>query len=63
MGKAMWDQISDLHACHREVSVEISLLKLSEETGEVAEAFIGRHGLNSRREFASRNDPLASWRM
>jgi hypothetical protein len=44
----MWDQISDLHACHREVSVEIQLLKLTEETGEAAEAFIGTHGLNSR---------------
>jgi hypothetical protein len=32
----MWDQISDLHACHREVSVEIQLLKLTEETGEAA---------------------------
>jgi hypothetical protein len=45
----MWDQISDLHACHREVSVEIQLLKLTEETGEAAEAFIGMHGLNSRK--------------
>ena len=41
----MWDQIRDLHACHREVPVEISLLKLTEETGEAAEAFIGMHGL------------------
>ena len=29
--------------------VEISLLKLTEETGEVAEAFIGQHGLNPRK--------------
>jgi NTP pyrophosphatase (non-canonical NTP hydrolase) len=35
----MWDQIRDLHACHREVAVEISLLKLTEEVGEAAEAF------------------------
>ena len=34
----MWDQISDLHGCHREVPVEIQLLKLTEETGEAAEA-------------------------
>jgi hypothetical protein len=26
---------------------EIQLLKLTEETGEAAEAFIGMHGLNS----------------
>ena len=45
----MWDQIRELHACHGEVPVEISLLKLTEETGEVAEAFIGMHGLNSRK--------------
>ncbi len=43
----MWDQIRDLHACHREVPVEIQLLKLTEETGEAAEAFIRMHGLNS----------------
>lgn len=30
----MWDQISDLHACHREVSVDIQLLKLTEETAQ-----------------------------
>jgi NTP pyrophosphatase (non-canonical NTP hydrolase) len=56
----MWDQISDLHACHREVSVEIQLLKLTEETGEAAEAFIGMHGLNSRKGVCrSRDDLLA----
>ena len=43
----MWDQIRELHACHREVPVEIQLLKLTEETGEAAEAFIGMHGLFS----------------
>src|ERR1039457_3940635 len=56
----MWDQISDLHACHREVPVEIQLLKLTEETGEAAEAFIGMHGLNSRKGVCrSRDDLLA----
>ena len=45
----MWDQISDLYASHREVSVQIQLLKLTEETGEATEAFIGMHGLNSRK--------------
>jgi NTP pyrophosphatase (non-canonical NTP hydrolase) len=56
----MWDQIRDLHASHREVRVEISLLKLTEETGEAAEAFIGIHGLNSRKGVCrSRDDLLA----
>jgi NTP pyrophosphatase (non-canonical NTP hydrolase) len=56
----MWDQIRDLHACHGEVPVEISLLKLTEETGEAAEAFIGMHGLNSRKGVCrSRDDLLA----
>ena len=52
--------ISDLHARHREVPVEIQLLKLTEETGEAAEAFIGMHGLNSRKGVCrSRDDLLA----
>jgi NTP pyrophosphatase (non-canonical NTP hydrolase) len=56
----MWDQISDLHVCHGGVPVEISLLKLTEETGEAAEAFIGMHGLNSRKGICrSRDDLLA----
>ena len=58
--KVMWDQIRDLHACHREVPVEIQLLKLTEETGEAAEAFIGMQGLNSRKGVCrSRDDLLA----
>ena len=56
----MWGQIGDLHARHREVPVEIQLLKLTEETGEAAEAFIGMHGLNSRKGVCrSRDDLLA----
>jgi hypothetical protein len=47
--RAMWDQIGDLHARYGDVPVEIRLLKLTEETGEAAEAFIGMHGLNSRK--------------
>ena len=43
----MWDQIRVLHACHRDVPAEIQLLKLTEEVGEAAEAFIGMHGLFS----------------
>ncbi len=49
----MWDQIRNLHACHADVPVEIRLLKLTEETGEAAEAFIGMHGLNSRKGSAA----------
>jgi NTP pyrophosphatase (non-canonical NTP hydrolase) len=56
----MWDQISDLHACHVDVPVEIRLLKVTEEAGEAAEAFIGMHGLNSRKGVCrSRDDLLA----
>jgi len=56
----MWDQIADLHACHREVPVEIRVLKLAEEVGEAAEAFIGMHGLNSPKGVCrSRDDLLA----
>jgi NTP pyrophosphatase (non-canonical NTP hydrolase) len=56
----MWDQIRELHAVHGEVPVEIRLLKLTEETGEAAEAFIGMHGLNSRKGVCrSRDDLLA----
>jgi hypothetical protein len=59
----MWDQISDLHAWHREVPVEIQLLKLTEEVGEAAEAFIGMYGLNSRKGVCrSRDDLLAELR-
>lgn len=35
----MWDQIGRLHAHHGDVSVEVRLLKLTEEVGEAAEAF------------------------
>jgi hypothetical protein len=45
----MWDQIRELHTVHGEVPVEISLLKVTEEACEAAEAFIGMHGLNSRK--------------
>ena len=56
----MWDQIRELHAVHGEVPVEIRLIKLTEETGEAAEAFIGMHGLNSRKGVCrSRDDLLA----
>jgi NTP pyrophosphatase (non-canonical NTP hydrolase) len=56
----MWDHIRDLHACHGNVPLEIRLLKLAEEVGEAAEAFIGMHGMNSRKGACrSRADLLA----
>src|ERR1035438_6542544 len=58
--RAMWDQIRDLHARYGDVPVEIRLLKVTEEVGEAAEAFIGMHGLNSRKRVSrSRDDLLA----
>jgi hypothetical protein len=43
----MWDQVGRLHAHHGDVPVEIRLLKLTEEIGEVADAFLGAQGLFS----------------
>ena len=45
----MWDQVGQLHGHHGDVPVEIQLLKLTEEIGEVADAFLGVHGLNPRK--------------
>ncbi len=45
----MWDQVQRLHDYHGDVPVEARLLKLTEEVGEVAEAYIGIHGLNKRK--------------
>ena len=55
---AMWDQIGDLHARYGDVPVEIRLLKVTEEVGEAAEAFIGMHGLNSRKGVCRSRDDL-----
>jgi NTP pyrophosphatase (non-canonical NTP hydrolase) len=46
----MWDQVGELYAYHEDVPAEVRLLKLTEEVGEVADAFIGMHGLNKRTE-------------
>ena len=45
----MWDQVGQLHEHHGDVPVEIRLLKLTEEIGEVADAFLGVRGLNRRK--------------
>ena len=56
----MWDQVGQLHAHHGDVPAEVRLLKLTEEVGEAAEAFIGMQGLNSRKGTCrSRDDLLA----
>jgi NTP pyrophosphatase (non-canonical NTP hydrolase) len=56
----MWDQVGRLHAYHGDVPVEVRLLKLTEEVGEAAEAFLGVHGLNKRKGVCrSRDDLLA----
>ena len=54
----MWDDIKRLHEFHGEVPVEIRLLKLTEEVGEVAEALIGMRGLNSRKGQCRTRDDL-----
>jgi hypothetical protein len=55
----MWDQVGQLHAYHGDVPVEVRLLKLTEEVGEAAEAFLGVHGLNKRKGVCrSREDLL-----
>jgi NTP pyrophosphatase (non-canonical NTP hydrolase) len=54
----MWDQVGQLYAHHEDVPVEIRLLKLTEEVGEVAEAFLGVHGLNKRKGVCRSRDDL-----
>jgi NTP pyrophosphatase (non-canonical NTP hydrolase) len=59
IGGIMWDRIQRLHEHHGDVSLEVRILKLTEEVGEVAEAFIGMRGLNSRKGICrSREDLL-----
>jgi NTP pyrophosphatase (non-canonical NTP hydrolase) len=54
----MWDQVGQLYAFHGDVPAEVRLLKLTEEVGEVAEAFIGMHGLNGRKGVCRTHDDL-----
>jgi NTP pyrophosphatase (non-canonical NTP hydrolase) len=54
----MWDQVGQLYAYHGDVPAEIRLLKLTEEVGEVADAFIGMHGLNERKGVCRTRDDL-----
>jgi NTP pyrophosphatase (non-canonical NTP hydrolase) len=54
----MWDQVGQVHAHHGDIPVEIRLLKLTEEVGEVADAFLGVHGLNKRKGVCRSRDDL-----
>ena len=54
----MWDQVGQLYAHHGDVPAEVRLLKLTEEVGEVADAFIGMHGLNARKGVCRTSDDL-----
>lgn len=56
----MWDEIRQLHEHHGAVPTEVQILKLTEEVGEAAEAYIGMNGYNSRKGVCrSRDDLLA----
>ena len=54
----MWDQVERLSSYHGDVPVEARLLKLTEEVGEVAEAYLGIHGLNRRKGTCRTPDDL-----
>jgi NTP pyrophosphatase (non-canonical NTP hydrolase) len=54
----MWDQVGQLYAYHGDVPAEVRLLKLTEEVGEVADAFIGMRGLNGRKGICRTRDDL-----
>jgi hypothetical protein len=41
----MWDQVGPLHAHHRDVPVEIRLLKLTEEAGVIITAAVAMSGI------------------
>jgi 8-oxo-dGTP pyrophosphatase MutT (NUDIX family)/NTP pyrophosphatase (non-canonical NTP hydrolase) len=56
----MWDEIGALHDYHRDVPADSQLLKLMEEMGEVAQAWIGVQGHNRRKGiYATDQDVLA----
>jgi NTP pyrophosphatase (non-canonical NTP hydrolase) len=54
----MWDQVARLSEYYGDVPAEARLLKLTEEVGEVAEAFIGMNGLNRRKGIHRTRDDL-----
>ena len=54
----MWDEAGRLTEWLGEVPIEAQLLKLSEEVGEVAEAYLGMTGLNPRKGFSHTREDL-----
>jgi NTP pyrophosphatase (non-canonical NTP hydrolase) len=54
----MWDEAGRLTDWLGDIPVEAQLLKLSEEVGEVAEAYLGMTGLNPRKGFSHTRDDL-----
>ena len=54
----MWDEAGRLAEWLGEVPVEAQLLKLSEEVGEAAEAYLGMTGLNPRKGVSHTRDDL-----
>jgi NTP pyrophosphatase (non-canonical NTP hydrolase) len=55
----MWDEAGRLAEWLGEAPLESQLLKLSEEVGEVAEAYLGMTGLNPRKGFSHTREDLA----
>lgn len=55
----MWDEAGRLAEWLGDVPVEAQLLKLSEEVGEVAEAYLGMSGFNRRKGLSHTRDDLA----
>ena len=53
-----WEGIGRLHAHHGEVPPEVRLLKVAEEAGEAAAAYIGMTGMNSRKGICATRDDL-----
>ncbi len=58
----MWEQVGQLPAHHGDVPVEVRLLKLTEEVGEVADAFLGMEGLNKRKGVCHTREDLRNQR-
>jgi NTP pyrophosphatase (non-canonical NTP hydrolase) len=54
----MWDEAGQLTDWLGDIPIEVQLLKLSEEVGEVAEAYIGLTGHNPRKGVTHTRDDL-----
>ena len=54
----MWDEAGRLTEWLGDVPVEAQLLKLAEEVGEVAEAYLGLNGFNRRKGVSHTRDDL-----